>query len=405
MEDYFHNSKYKIQDTDFDEDGYNEQENLLFPQMEESEANTTDQKTVKYFTTIPKQVTKERSKLFNRRLFLEDLGQGSFSQSYILSSVNTTPIDMSEEYTQIETFEDVSPAPKNQKIGLKVYNTINLASQRKLDYETMQWTNNLTKLISEVDLWSIFSGKHPNLCQLYSVYEQIGEEKVYLEMELGDLGHFCTFDEYDRVYSINSKLIELSNTYYPDPGYNKDKQLIMLIRKVFQDLLDGLEYLHSQNIAHRDLKIENFILCNNTCIEIGIPITAKWIDFNSAKLMDNENHLCYDTEGTLNYCAPEEIFGVDEGYDVFKADIWSLGCVFYAILFGKLAFDIPGADRFNVEIELTMKIQKEEPALSGLENKGSEWDQAVDLISKMLVKNVDTRVDLNGVKSHNFFNN
>jgi serine/threonine protein kinase len=41
---------------------------------------------------------------------------------------------------------------------------------------------------------------------------------------------------------------------------------------------------------------------------------------------------------------------------VFGADIWSLGCVFYSLLFGKLAFDIPGADRFNVEMELNMKI-------------------------------------------------
>jgi hypothetical protein len=78
----------------------------------------------------------------------------------------------------------------------------------------MEWTNNLAKLVSEVDLWTMFSGKSPFLCELYSVYEQIGEEKIYLEMELGDMGLLADFDEKDRKYKLNPKFTAACNSFY-----------------------------------------------------------------------------------------------------------------------------------------------------------------------------------------------
>lgn len=112
--------------------------------------------------------------------------------------------------------------------------------------------------------------------------------------------------------------------------------------------------------------------------------------------------LCYDTEGTLNFCAPEEIFGVNDGYDVFKADIWGLGCVLYDLFFDKLAFDIPGPDRFNTEMELNMKIQKTEPDFTGGPSGSILWQQAVDLMKKLLQKDPHSRPTLPEIKIHPF---
>jgi serine/threonine protein kinase len=179
--------------------------------------------------------------------------------------------------------------------------------------------------------------------------------------------------------------------------------LILGLKSVFHDLIQGLEYLHGLRIAHRDLKVQNFVLCSDTSDSSKFPVTAKWIDFNSAKKMKAEGNMCYDTEGTLNFCAPEEIFGVNDGYDVFKADLWSLGNVFYAILFGKLAFDIPGADRFNIEMELNMKIQKEEPDYENMMGSGVVWEQGLDLVKKLLVKDAGSRFGISEIKNHPFF--
>ena len=425
MEDYFANSKYKIKDVEFS-DNSDESDGMLFTKYsnptDASNDVNAESAAVKFFETLPKQKFKNGQKLFNRRNIESDLGDGSFSTSYVLSLVQTNIQDLTSETENVITYEDESPAPKNQKIGLKVYNTVALASQRKLDYETMEWTNNLAKLVSEVDLWSQFSGKNDHLCQLYAVYEEIAGEKVYLEMELGDIGLIAKFQEHERIYKYNPDFLTTCGQTF-NAG-SESENLIQGLKHIFSNLIDGLEYLHSQKIAHRDLKVQNFILCSNNpntaentenqqneaeysqeTANKDFPIVAKWIDFNSAKLMDGEDNKCYDTEGTLNFCAPEEIYGVNDGYDVFGADIWSLGCVFYSLLFGKLAFDIPGADRFNVEMELNMKIQKEEPDYTNMLGSGPQWDLALNLVQSMLNKSVDERANLADLKNHEFFKN
>lgn len=178
---------------------------------------------------------------------------GSFSKSYILGACEAD-LAFSEETKEVKTFEKESPAPRDKKIGLKIYNTIALASQRKLDYETMKWTNNLERLVSEVDIWRQFSGKCANLCELYSVYEQIGEEKVYLEMELGDAGLIATFEEHQRAYTLNPVFEKACSEYFSDLKDPKE-QYIRGVQLIFKGLLNGVECLHGLNIVHRDLKI------------------------------------------------------------------------------------------------------------------------------------------------------
>lgn len=132
-------------------------------------------------------------------------------------------------------------------------------------------------------------------------------------------------------------------------------------------------------------------------------MVAKWIDFNSAKILPEGSANCFETEGTLNFCAPEEIYGVNDGFDPYKADIWSLGCVLYSLLFKKLAFDIPGADQFNMEMELTMKIQNSEPSYeSECLGSGPFWASAIDLVKAMLVKKPEDRLALASIKKHKF---
>lgn len=110
--------------------------------------------------------------------------------------------------------------------------------------------------------------------------------------------------------------------------------------------------MHSNKIAHRDLKPENIFLCKKvlnqkekTLIRIGklpscFEYELKIGDFGACCFNDASNKLHYDIVGTLSYAAPE-VLGCDKnnGYDSEKADIWSLGIILYAMLFGLLPFD------------------------------------------------------------------
>jgi len=102
-------------------------------------------------------------------------------------------------------------------------------------------------------------------------------------------------------------------------------------RRYWRQLLEGLDYVHSRKICHRDLKLENLLLDPNDVLKIsdfGLSVLRKEYH-NHRELMA--------IAGTPNYIAPEIIAG--RGYDGFMADIWSAGVCLYGILAGYLPFD------------------------------------------------------------------
>ena len=116
------------------------------------------------------------------------------------------------------------------------------------------------------------------------------------------------------------------------------------MKQIFQ----GVHYLHSRGVVHRDLKLENILLSMDSS-----DADIKIADFGLSALCHfGEN---YDPEestkrkgikeltqmwGTREYFAPELI---DEAYGP-QADVWSIGCIFQEILIGYQAFPIMEED-------------------------------------------------------------
>lgn len=100
---------------------------------------------------------------------------------------------------------------------------------------------------------------------------------------------------------------------------------------VVPQVCDALQYAHEQGIVHRDIKPENILIDSRGRVKIA--------DFGLAKLLDpssqNENlsHVG-QRMGTAHYMAPEQ---AQDATDVdHRADIYSLGVVFYEMLTGEL---------------------------------------------------------------------
>lgn len=90
------------------------------------------------------------------------------------------------------------------------------------------------------------------------------------------------------------------------------------------NLVEMLNYVHSKNVAHKDIKPENIIYEKNSK-------TLKLIDFGLSCYI----YPCFDFQGTLEYMYLES-FGEDvKSLEVSKAaDIWAMGVIFHEILFG-----------------------------------------------------------------------
>lgn len=84
--------------------------------------------------------------------------------------------------------------------------------------------------------------RHPHIIQLYEIIET--QKQLYLIME----------------YASGGELFD----YIVAKGRVKESEAC----KFFQQIIDGVEYLHKLNIVHRDLKPENLLLDQNKNIKI-----------------------------------------------------------------------------------------------------------------------------------------
>ena len=88
--------------------------------------------------------------------------------------------------------------------------------------------------------------------------------------------------------------------------------------------------MHNLGILHRDLKLENIMMSSNE--EEAVP---KLADFGLSKII-GPGEMSTDSYGTVGYCSPEVL--KKEPYS-YSCDIWSMGCIFHAMLSGYLPFD------------------------------------------------------------------
>ena len=120
-----------------------------------------------------------------------------------------------------------------------------------------------------------------------------------------------------------------------------------------------MEYLHSLQIAHRDIKLENILtqkFSENPEIETIIKIS----DFGlSAPMLDGE--FLDESVGSLHYAAPEIVKG--EPYNGTEIDAWSCGVVLYTLVCQTFPFSSKNSNqlakriikgKFNVDAICTM---------------------------------------------------
>lgn len=147
----------------------------------------------------------------------------------------------------------------------------------------------------------------------------------------------------------------------------------------FQHICNGFKSLNELKIIHRDIKPPNILLHNGH---------AKIADFGFARFTDDINEKAYMTEGigTPLYMAPE-IYSKSQYSS--KCDVWSLGMLFYELLYGKTPWI--GRSSFDL-FENNIKVK---PLIFPAVPKRS--DKVKNILKKMLIVNQEFRIDWDGI--------
>ena len=232
----------------------------------------------------------------------------------------------------------------NELVAIKILDKM-ILNNTPDDYQSVKQEINILKTV-----------KHKHIVQLYEVLQT--PRHIFIIME------YCEGKDLLDYILTKNKLSEEESL------------------KFFQQLINALFYLHSQNIAHRDIKIDNMLLDRNR--------NLKLVDFGLSTKYPDDNLLDQPC-GTVVYAAPEVLQGKE--YHGMLADVWSSGIVLYGMLSGYLPFG-----------EANDEINKQNIIRGKIKFPSYFSDKAKDLLMHMLDLDPMTRYTLQEIRNHPWFN-
>ncbi len=199
---------------------------------------------------------------------------------------------------------------------------------------------------------SVGNLSHPNIVTIYDVGEFQGKPYLAMELLTG-----LTLEQQMQQSPINS---------------------IEEIVDIALQATEGLGYAHNNGIIHGDIKAANLIYNQDTglikILDFGI---AHFDNAHQEKSSENQT-----VAGTPEYMAPEQLLGVSTD---LRADLYSLGVLFYFLLTGKLPFQADDNDELFKQI-VSGKLAVIKPRVNDTPKV------FIDLIRKLLSKNIESRV-------------
>lgn len=216
------------------------------------------------------------------------------------------------------------------------------------------------KLLLNTEASIMHDINHPNILHLYEFLKTTNN--YYLVVQYCNQG--------DLVDYKNSKP---SNIF-------DEKEAVGLLKQI----LNGFSELRARNIMHRDFKMENIFMHNDRLIIGDFGLAKSGVEFASTHA------------GTKLTMAPEILATINtNGQYSYKADLWSIGVVFYQMLFD----DIPFFGLNNAEMMQSINRN----CGTNLKFPKPVSEEAKDLLRRLLMKDPDQRINWTDLFNHSIF--
>ena len=251
-------------------------------------------------------------------------------------------------------------------------------------------SENMKKILYETNLMQRLN--HPNITKILEMFED--DKYILIIMEYINGGNLFSFVKKRR------KLSEKISKF------------------IFKQIILGIKHIHSKNIVHRDIKLENILIDLNNRVKI--------CDFGIGVILESKDELLYDQCGTPMYMAPEILLSSKKkGYKGFPVDVWSSGIALYIMLSGTLPFNIKKKEKIeknnnknNSESEISENDDEDDITLSNNNNYELQYsivnkkpkhiekisNEARDLLKGLLNKNPDKRLTIEQILNHPWLN-
>lgn len=240
------------------------------------------------------------------------------------------------------------------KVNLAMHKLVRkLVAIKSLNKECLTDEAQKQKLMKEVGL--LLKLRHNHVVKIYETIET--EKHIIIVMELcagGDLLNYVR------------KRRRLKEPY---------------AKVIFKQIIDGLCYIHSKYIAHRDIKLDNILLDGKGNVKIA--------DFGVSKQCQKGQLRMTEQCGTPAYIAPEIL--KDKGY-TFSVDIWSAGVVLFAMLYGTVPFKANNMEELHKLIVRGKYQLKDDISI-----------EARNLLRGLLEVNPEKRLTIKQIYRHKWF--
>uniref|UniRef100_A0A3P8WKQ8 Myosin, light chain kinase 5 n=1 Tax=Cynoglossus semilaevis TaxID=244447 RepID=A0A3P8WKQ8_CYNSE len=200
--------------------------------------------------------------------------------------------------------------------------------------------------------------RHDKLVQCLAAYDHKPEIVMVMEFIAGG-------ELFERIVDDNFEHTEPASVHY------------------MQQILEGVSYMHDQNIVHLDLKPENIVCLDTTGTFVKI------IDFGLARRLDSTTPLLV-MQGTPEFVAPEVI-----NYEpvCFATDMWSIGVICYILLSGESPFQ-GSSDAETLALVTAAQWEFDEESFDEI------TDDAKNFISSLLNKDTRRRMSCKDALAH-----